>query len=113
MESGKCEEKDCPKRHPKVCKWLKTASGCRRQDCDFLHVTLTLDDGNQNEAHKSYPCMGCKNVFEDKICVVPHIADYKRFFLCLNCDGWIIKKNEIFLPGWSLFDENGHLKQDV
>jgi hypothetical protein len=51
-----------------------------------------------------------KKFYEDEVCVVPHIAENKAFFLCLNCDGWIIKTNEILLPGWSLFDGNGQLK---
>ena len=45
LEKGKCEGKNCPRRHQKVCKWLKTATGCRRQDCDFLHDTIARDDG--------------------------------------------------------------------
>ena len=113
IEEGKCVGKPCQRRHPKVCKWIKTATGCRRQDCDFLHVTFAVDDGKQVEAHKSYPCMGCKNIYEDKVCVVQHTAQNKAFFLCLNCDDWILRKNEILLPGWSLFDGNGHLKQNV
>ena len=76
-------------------------------------MILESVDGKQEEAHKSYPCMGCKNVYEDKFCVVKQTAQNKAFFLCLNCDGWILRKNEILLPGWNLFDENGHLKQNV
>jgi hypothetical protein len=90
-----------------VCKWTKTETGCRRQDCDFLHLTLVGDDGNQKEAHKIYPCMGCKNVYDDKVCVVHYIAENRAFFLCLNCDDWILRKDEILLPGWNLFDKNG------
>ena len=108
-----CQEKTCKSRHPKVCKWTKTVTGCKRQDCDFLHVTLAGDDGKPTEAHKLYPCMGCKNVYDDKVCVVKHIAENRAFFLCLNCDDWILRKEEILIPGWSLFDENGDLKQNV
>ena len=113
LQEGICQEKPCQSRHPKVCKWTKTETGCRRQDCDFLHVTLAGDDGEQREAHKLYPCMGCKNVYDDKVCVVQHIAKNRAFFLCLNCDDWILRKDEILLPGWCLFDENGALKQNV
>ena len=113
LEEGKCEGQSCAYRHPKICKWMKARNGCRRHNCDYLHVTHAVDDGKDNEAHKTYPCIGCKNVYEDKVCVVQHIVHNVGFFLCLNCDGWIQRKNEIILPGWSLFDENGDLKQNV
>ena len=44
MEGDKCDQKACNARHPKVCKWLQGRSGCRRQNCDYLHVTLVRDD---------------------------------------------------------------------
>ena len=113
LQEGICQEIPCQSRHPKVCKWTKTETGCRREDCDFLHVTLVGGDGKQTETHKIYPCMGCKNVYDDKVCVVQHIAENRAFFLCLNCDDWILRKDEILLPEWSLFDENGDLKQNV
>jgi hypothetical protein len=36
-----------------------------------------------------------------------------RMKSCVNCDDWIQRKDEILLPGWRLFDENGDLRQDV
>ena len=30
---------DCCFRHPKVCKWLNSNHGCKRDDCSYLHVT--------------------------------------------------------------------------
>ena len=72
LEEGKCEVKTCASRHPKMCKWMRAATGCRRQNCDYLHVHVTLasDDGQQNMAHKSFPCAGCKSCFDDIACVV-------------------------------------------
>ena len=111
MREGKCYEKSCERRHPKVCKWWQE-SGCRRHECSYLHVTLACDDDKGENAHKSYPCSGCKNCFDDKSCVVEHRIDDITLFLCLNCDDWI-QKDKIILPGWSLFDQFGGLRRDV
>ena len=72
LEEGKCNQKQCKNRHPKVCKWLKRESGCKRADCDYLHVTLARDDEHRNKTHKSFPCAGCKNCYDDISCVVQY-----------------------------------------
>lgn len=113
LEGRKCDQKVCNQRHPKVCKWSQGSSGCKRHDCDYLHVTLACDDGHQIQAHKSYPCLGCKNCYEDKTCVVQNIVANTPFYLCLNCDEWIKHKDKIMTPGWSLFNQNGDLRRDV
>ena len=112
LDGRKCDQNACKKRHPKVCKWLAGKDGCRRNDCDYLHVTLASDDG-QKEAHKCFPCAGCKSNFGDAWCVVQHIANGRTFSLCLNCDDWIVKKDMVINPGWTLFDQNGDLRADV
>ena len=112
LEDGKCDQKVCQNRHPKVCKWWQGNSGCRRIDCDYLHVTLASDD-EQVKAHKRFPCAGCKNCYDDETCVVHHIVNSAEFFLCLNCEDWIRQKDLIINPGWSLFDHNGDLRTDV
>ena len=50
LGAGKCYEKLCKRRHPKVCKWWQE-SGCRRQNCSYLHVTLASDDDKGKNAH--------------------------------------------------------------
>ena len=110
LEGGKCE-KLCENRHPKVCKWFQGKSGCRRADCDYLHVTLAHDDGQQDKAHKFFPCAGCKNSYDDMSCVVRHEENNGGFNLCLNCDGWIKNKEMVLTPGWSIFYQNGHLRR--
>ena len=100
-------------RHPKPCKWDQGRGGCRRQDCDYLHVTLARDDEHQSRAHKNYPCAGCKNCYDDITCVVEHTVKNKVFFLCLNCEDWIRRKDMIINPGRSLYDQNGDLRRDV
>ena len=114
LRTGKCYEKLCKSRHPKVCKWWQE-SGCRRQDCNYLHVTLASDDDKGKNAHESesYTCSGCRNCFDDKSCVVQHRIENTTLFLCLNCDGWIQKKEKIIHPGWSLYDQFGDLRRDV
>ena len=113
LEGRKCNQKTCLSRHPKACKWSQGRSGCTRQNCDYLHVTLALDDGHQNEAHNGFPCVGCKNCYTDTTCVVQHISGNIQFYLCLNCEDWIQDKEKILNPGWSLFDQNGDLRRDV
>jgi hypothetical protein len=113
IQNGNCRNKECEDRHPKTCKWTETELGCRRPNCEYLHVTLAHDDGQENEAHKSFPCYGCKNIFNDATCVVKHKVENTVFSLCLNCDDWIVFKDKILYPGWSLFDQNGDLRRDV
>ena len=112
LEGGKCDKNVCQDRHPKVCKWWQGKSGCSRIGCDYLHGTLASDDG-QSKAHKSFPCAGCKNCYDDERCVVHHNVNHIEFFLCLNCEDWIRHKDLIMNPGWSLFDNNGDLRRDV
>ena len=112
LEGGKCSESSCMRRHPKVCKWWQRGE-CRRTDCNYLHVTLVCGDGQKNHEHENFPCFGCRNVFEDKSCVVQHNIENTILFLCLNCNGWIQHKEIIIHPGWSLFDMNGELRRDV
>ena len=110
LRGVKCYNKSCKSRHPKVCKWWQEIE-CRRQDCSYLHVTLACDDDKGENAHKNYPCSGCRNGFDDKSCVVQHKIYNTSLFLCLNCDGWIQQKEQIILPGWSLFDQFGNLRR--
>ena len=112
-EGGKCAQKSCENRHPKICKWSQGKSGCKRHNCDYIHVTLVRDDEQQVEAHKYFPCAGCKSVFEDEVCVVQHVVENTAFVLCLNCESWIQYKDKVIAPGWSLFDHNGDLKANV
>ena len=115
LDGKNCDDKLCKDRHPKICKWWQGQSGCRRENCDYLHsdVTLACDDGEPNKAHNSFPCSGCRNCYEDRTCVVQHIVKNTQIFLCLNCDGWIQEKDNILNPGWTMFDQNGYLRRDV
>ena len=97
----------------RVCKWWKGQSGCRRKDCNLLHVTLACDDIQKGCAQEYYPCFGCKNVYDDRTCIEEHNTEHCKLFLCLNCDSLIQMKNEILYPGWSLFDQQGNLRRDV
>ena len=103
----------CKMRHPKPCKWDQGRGGCRRQDCDYLHVTLARDDEQQSRAHKNYPCAGCKNCYEDVTGVVEDIVKNKVFFLCLNCEDWIRRRDVVINPRWSLYDQKGEMGRDV
>ena len=112
LEGKRCNDKSCSDRHPKVCKWWLQGK-CRRNYCEYLHVTLVLDDDKRKDAHKFFPCYGCKNWYDDKTCVVQYMVQNTTLYLCLNCDSWIQMKDKILTPGWSLFDQHGNLRKDV
>lgn len=112
LKGEKCTEKSCKQRHPKVCKWWQ-GGGCKIQDCDYLHVTLVSDDRKTNNAHEDLSCFSCKNNYNDRTCVVEHVVEHMRVYLCLNCDGWIQEKQNIMNPGWSLYDNFGQLRRDI
>ena len=114
MENLKCNEKECNGRHPKVCKWFQRAVGCRRNNCDFLHVTLAGDDGNKT-AHKQlcFKCEGCQSSYPEEIYVVKHEIKNMQFWFCLNCDDWIQDKALVLNKEWTLFDDNGDLRRGV
>ena len=111
--------KDCPDRHPRVCKWQNSRSGCKRgEDCEYLHVTLANGDGDLG-AHENYlvngeyNCVGCKSIFTDEQCVVKHVIRNMETYFCLNCDDWIKEKTKVFDQGWTLLDPYGYLRRDI
>jgi hypothetical protein len=104
----------CKERHPKVCKWFVKEVGCKRENCDFLHVTLATNDDNEKAHKKSdLKCAGCKSTFESESYVVNHTIKERTLVFCLNCDDWIQNKEEVLKTDWSLFDANGDLRRDV
>ena len=114
--SGKiCDKSDCEFRHPKICKWLESKGGCKRETCDYRHVTLACDDQNSNNSHKTVAmkCAGCKSDWVDKNHVVKHIILNRLTFFCLNCNDLIKDKTRVLEKGWTLFDEAGFLRHDV
>ena len=112
LKGEKCTKRYCKERHPKVCKWWQ-GGGCKREDCEYLHVTLVSDDGKKYNAHEDLSCFSCNNNYNDRTCVVEHMVKHTRVYLCLNCDGWIKNKENIKNPGWSLCDNFGQLRQDI
>jgi hypothetical protein len=64
-------------------------------------------------AHKDFSRAGCKSCFQDIACVVQHEVNDVSFNLCLNCEGWIKQKYMVLMPGWTIFDQNGYLRNDV
>ena len=104
----KCENRECEMRHPKMCKWLNSRNGCRRNtDCDYLHVTLAEADVKLRE-DTVYQCKGCESSWVNSL----HVKEHKIFF-CLNCDEWIRDKSLVLQEGWTLYDKDGNLRQDV
>ena len=104
------ETEHCRARHPKGCRWTKTQQGCKRDNCNYLHVTLASAD---DENISSYHCISCNNEWKDRSCVVKHTIKNTEVFFCLNCDDWVQCKNNVFDEGWSLLDTNGCLRRDV
>jgi hypothetical protein len=58
-----CGKSDCEFRHPKLCKWLESKGGCKRDNCDYRHVTLACDEHKTSKSHKTgtMKCAGCKS----------------------------------------------------
>ena len=105
--NGNCEERTCLDRHPETCKfWLKERCN-RNEDCDFFHGTFASND------ESSFKCVGCKNSWTDRSCVVKHTIDGNETFFCLNCQDWVKYKTRVYDPNWTLYDEDGYLKSDV
>ena len=48
LETQSCQEKQCPDRHPKLCKWLKHSGGCKRQNCAYLHCDKGKEETERN-----------------------------------------------------------------
>lgn len=107
MQSKKCININCGGRHPKRCKWLEKEQGCRRSNCDYLHVTLASEHGYK------YSCAGCKDIWTDVTSVKRHVIENTEVCFCLNCDEWIQYKDKVFDQGWTLLDEEGFLRQGI
>ena len=107
-----CERSECSSRHPRTCKWLRTNEGCRRQNCEYLHSDHVQRKSVVDRACK-YKCEGCEHIWEEKKFVVEHSILNRRAYFCLNCDDWIVNKFAVFEAGWTLFDTEGQLRQDV
>ena len=106
----KCETKECPDRHLKVCKWQADQHGCTWKDCDYLHNTL----GSSREAQlQEYKCISCKCAWKEQTCVVKHMIENIETYFCLNCDDWVQHKQNIYNPGWTLMNEAGNLRMDI
>ena len=115
LETQTCNEKQCSDRHPKLCKWLKTREGCKRQNCDYLHCKQNYEESvkpKMNEV-KEYKCESCKYAWERKDCVVKHVVENMEVYFCLNCEDWVQYKQNVFKQGWSLFDKEGFLRTDI
>ena len=108
LEGEICDQRNCPSRHPKACKWLNDKRGCLRQGCLYLH------SAKYNAADvEVFNCQGCKGVWEEEKFVVKHIIQNTKTFFCLNCEDWIKEKENVYSEGWTMFDESGNLKHDV
>ena len=113
-ESKRCKDRGCGGRHPRACKWFQRDVGCRRLNCDYLHVkTNVAKNENLQKECKQFKCAGCNDTWEDTNCVVKHQLKHGEVYFCLNCDDWIVNKSEVFNIGWTLFDQYGNLRQNV
>jgi hypothetical protein len=114
LKTYKCAKKECADRHPKKCKWEETAGGCRRKnECNYLHVTIAKDAQKTATAIKEFKCVSCSYSWNTTESVVKHTIKGHEVFFCLNCDDWIKDKIAIFDLGWSLFDQDIFLRYDI
>ena len=113
QEQQKCKDKGCRGRHPKSFKWFQRDIGCKRLNCQYLHVTLVEKEKDNTIESKDYECAGCKNVWQDENCVIGQNIGNRKVYLCLNCDDWIVNKSAVLNYDWTLFGQYGNLRQDV
>ena len=91
----KCENKECPRRHHRRCKWEESNGGCRRyQECEYVHGGDSFKETSnvKSAVVSNYPCAGCKGIWNNSTHVVPHQIANNKLFFCLNCNDWIQKK---------------------
>ena len=113
LENQKCTAKGFTKRHPKVCKWSRKEVGCKREACDFLHVTSAFEGNEPKLISEYYECVGYKTTWQDTRCVRTHEIQNTDIFFCLNCDSWIQNKMDVLSSDWTLLDIHGNLRGDV
>ena len=77
-------------------------------DCE-VEEKSNVENANVNE----YPCAECKSIWNNSSHVVPHNIQNMDLFFCLNCNDWIQHKHAVVEQGWTLFDEDGYLRQNV
>ena len=75
-----------------------------------MHVTVADE---KREILDNFECASCKYTWQDEECVVEHIIENMRTYFCLNCDDWVKQKTNVLKVGWTLLDEDGHLRADV
>jgi hypothetical protein len=96
LESPKCMVKGCRSRHPKSCKWFKKEVGCKRNNCEFLHVTYARDEGiTTAHKEKGIKCEGYKSTFKSENYVVKHLIRNMELAFFLNCEDWIHNKEAV------------------
>ena len=109
LTNKRCDSNSCTERHPKNCKWFESRVGCKQAECEYIHDTIASAVNEVN----NYPCVSCKDTWEDRNCVVEYIINKKRTFFCLNCDDWIQYKTKVFEHGWTLMDNDGFLRTGI
>ena len=112
MENKKCDKDNCSDRYPKRCKWLSCKGGCKRQGCEYFHVTLAINDESRN-CEQNFECVSCKSIWTDRNCVVEYSMQNQKVHFCLNCDDWVKQKEQVFDAGWTLLDFNGFLRRGI
>ena len=109
LVSGTCGNVECCKRLPRVCKWIESNEGCKRNsECDYLHVTIANEENSPG-----YKCASCKDTWLNSACVVEHVIQNWRLFFCLNCDDWVTEKSAVLMEGWTLLDRDGLLRRGI
>ena len=103
----RCDQRDCPNHHPKVCKWVECSKGCIRENCAYLHYE------EKENTLSEFKCVGCHSAWEHGKYVIEHMIDNRKTFLCLNCEDWIQCKERVYEACWSLFDEQGYLRRGI
>ena len=103
LKNGKCYLRQCPDRHPKICRYWQREEGCRRsQYCTYLHqqnqvhrnpvqATENEDSANQpinveSDSGFSFPCPLCRNEFTSEESLREHTNATHDKIAQLNCN---------------------------
>ena len=90
---------------------MQNEVGCRRNNCDFLHITHANGDVLKTAPKETR--FKCKKIYPKDDYVIKHMIKNTELWFCLNCDAWIQDKSNVLTNDWTLFDKIGDLRRDI
>ena len=90
-----CRERDCKKRHQKVCKFWDSKDNCLRgSECQYLHENI--ERNRVKVIKQSFEnCNACNFDHFDNYHVVKHITKGQEFQICLQYESVRVKTGKV------------------